>query len=347
MIAVVLAERSAEAAGLVRAVLERERDVAVVAEASDPQRIVPSIRKHRADVLLLGGGSPDEIERLIERVMREAPVSIIVLCDGSPARDRIRGALRAGAVDLVRRPDGAAPPAARSRRIAELVRAIRSAAVLARPRPTPRRARAPRQPLAGAIVAIGASTGGPPVLARILGALGRDFPAPVVVVQHMLDDFLDQFVAWIATTTRLPIEVAREGAVLAPGRVYVAPPGAHLQIVGNATAHLVEGPPVAGLRPSADVLFESLARCRLARRIGVILTGMGSDGAAGLLALRTSGGHALAQDAASCAVYGMPRAAVERGAVDEVLPPDLLAERLVALVGVSPEDGSADARLDR
>ena len=333
MIAVLLAERRAAACELLRAALEDERDIAVVGEAREPQRIVSSIRKHRPDVLLLAEDGPGELERVVELVMQEAPVAVVVLGEVAHAGEQIRRAIRAGAVDVVRRLEETLAPEARERRVAELVRAIRASAGLARPRSTPRRPRPPRSPVAGAIVAIGASTGGPPVLARLLGALAPDFPAPVVVVQHMLDDFLDQFVAWLATTTRMAIDVPREGELLAPGRVYLAPPGAHLQIVGAATAHLLAGPPVAGLRPSADVLFESLARCRLARRIGVILTGMGSDGAAGLAALRGSGGHALAQDAASCAVYGMPRAAIERGAVDEVVTPDRLAARLVALVG--------------
>ncbi len=186
-----------------------------------------------------------------------------------------------------------------------------------------------------ALLCIGASTGGIAVLDRILPALPADCP-PVLVVQHILDNFIDGLVRRLDGLCAARVRVAADGAAIERGTIYIAPgDGRHLVVDATGShCHLVEGPPVKGHRPSVDALFLSVAA--VPRPVAAaLLTGMGSDGAEGLRAIRRAGGLTIAQDAESCTVYGMPRAAVELGAVARVLPPDRIAAALLE-VGASP-----------
>jgi two-component system chemotaxis response regulator CheB len=189
---------------------------------------------------------------------------------------------------------------------------------------------APAARYAPRLVAIGASTGGPQALQTVLGGLPSDFAPPVLVVQHIAAGFETGLVDWLQPQCALPIRMAADGArPVGPG-IYVAPPGRHLEVRGGLL-RLSDAAPLAGHRPSATVLFRSVAREYGSRAVGVLLTGMGDDGAAGLLELQAGGGATIAQDAASSAVFGMPAAAIALGAVDQVLPPSGIAARLVEL----------------
>lgn len=187
-----------------------------------------------------------------------------------------------------------------------------------------------------AILCIGASTGGIAVLDRILPALPADCP-PTLVVQHIIGRFTEGLVRRLDSICAAQVVEAAEGAPLRRGTIYFAPgAAAHLQIdPAGARCRLVEAPPQGGHRPSVDVLFQSAA---LLRRpvAAALLSGMGSDGAAGLLAIRKAGGQTIAQDEPSCTVYGMPRAAVALGAVDISLPPDRIAAALMAFAAQAP-----------
>ena len=165
------------------------------------------------------------------------------------------------------------------------------------------------------LLAIAASTGGPAALQKILLGLGADFPLPTLVAQHIARGFIENMVAWLNRTTPLPVHIARADEQLLPGHIYLAPDEQHLLAGVGGVACL--RPSAAGDRycPSADLLFEGVAGIYGSRAIGVILTGMGNDGARGLAALRAAGSTTLAQDEASCVVYGMPQAAVAAGAV--------------------------------
>jgi two-component system chemotaxis response regulator CheB len=167
-------------------------------------------------------------------------------------------------------------------------------------------------------VAIAASTGGPPALADLLAKLGG-LRAAVLVVQHLHADFMDGFVQWMARVSALPVQPAAHGTPLQRGGVYIAPADKHLRL-GRDRKLLLSDEPRSLHRPSGDVLFESVALNAGHQAVGVLLTGMGDDGARGLLALRTSGGVTIAQDEATSAVYGMPRAAVLLDAAAQVLP---------------------------
>jgi two-component system chemotaxis response regulator CheB len=178
------------------------------------------------------------------------------------------------------------------------------------------------------VVAIAASAGGPSAVGEVLRGLAG-VSAAIVVIQHLHAAFVAEFVRWMARVSALPVQLALDGEALRPGSVYVAQAGTHLKI--DASRHILLDPwPVSLHRPSADELFRSLARHAPKNTVGVLLTGMGSDGAEGLLALRQSGGTTIVQDAASAAVFGMPGAAQRLGAADHVLPLAEIAPAIVA-----------------
>jgi len=174
------------------------------------------------------------------------------------------------------------------------------------------------------VVAVAASTGGPSALAAILPGLAR-LDAPVLVVQHLHPDFIAGLVDWMSRVSALPVETAGHGQLARPGRVYFAPGDHHLRYASNGRLELGTTP-VTTHRPSADELFASVAENAGPAGIGVLLTGMGDDGARGLLAIHQHGGQTLAQDEASSPVFGMPKAAARMGAVTELLPIDKLAD---------------------
>ncbi len=193
-----------------------------------------------------------------------------------------------------------------------------------------------RQPLVRqTVIAIGSSTGGTEALRVLLTALPENMP-PILVTQHMPEMFTKSFALRLDSLCRLTVKEAVDGERLKPGHVYIAPGHSHLLLKGAQTigyaAQLHTGQPVNRHRPSVDVLFRSVANLAGHNAIGIILTGMGRDGAAGMVEMKESGGYNLAQDEASCVVFGMPKEAIAAGAVHEVLPLASMASRLVALV---------------
>ena len=170
------------------------------------------------------------------------------------------------------------------------------------------------------IVGIGSSTGGPDALGKIIGALPATAPVPIVIVQHITVGFHQGLVDWLGNVTPLEVKLGEEGHMPKAGEVILAPGGHHMTIDRNRRLTLNEESPVRGHRPSATQLFRSIASVYCANALGVILTGMGDDGADGLVELRRAGGWVIGQDEATCVVYGMPREAAARGAVSEVRP---------------------------
>jgi two-component system chemotaxis response regulator CheB len=194
----------------------------------------------------------------------------------------------------------------------------------------------PGRPKAAAgvkVVGIGASTGGPLVLQTILSGLPGDFPAPLLIVQHIARGFLPGMVDWLSQTTGLRVHVAAHGAVPLPGHAYVAPDDFHLAADARGHLMLAREPAESGLRPAVSYLFRSLADSYGASAVGVLLTGMGRDGAEELKLMKDQGAHTIAQDRDSSIVHGMPGAAIELGAASQVLAADKIAGALIARIG--------------
>lgn len=182
------------------------------------------------------------------------------------------------------------------------------------------------------LVGIVSSTGGPQALVQLLGSLGRDFPLPILLVQHITASFLEGFVSWLAGVTPFKVCIAHDGDVPEAGTVYVPPSDRHM-VLRDGKLELVDTPPLHSQKPSGSVLLSSIAKDVGRRAIGVVLTGMGSDGADGMADLHKAGGHTIAEDESTCIVFGMPAAAAKLGAVKEMLPLHGIAPRLIQLAG--------------
>jgi two-component system chemotaxis response regulator CheB len=190
----------------------------------------------------------------------------------------------------------------------------------------------PRSPTDIQVVAIGTSTGGPLVLQTILASLPRDFPMPVLIVQHMASGFVQGFVEWLAQSSGFPVHIAADSEYLWPGHAYVAPDGFHMKVSLGHRIALSREAPDNGLRPSVSRLFQSVAQVFEWRAFGVLLTGMGKDGAEELKLLKDKGAITMAQDKDSAVVHGMPGEAIKLDAATYVLPPDRMAAMLTSLV---------------
>jgi two-component system chemotaxis response regulator CheB len=332
---VLVGDHSAQCTELQTA-LQGDGDIAVLGQADNSEAALVLVAQLRPDVVILDleladGGSNHTIEQL----MAHTPTPILVLSALIVDRhsSRAAAALVSGALDALRRPVSWTPEA-----VAELrhtVRQISKVGVIRHPRGN-RSKRTVQHPVAhhgrAPIVAIGASTGGPSALATLLAGLGG-LAAPVLVVQHLHADFVIGLTEWMGRVSALPVEIAKHDQLACPGHVYLAPGGAHLRLGATSRFELPTAPPSLH-RPAVDQLFESVAEHGHAG-IGVLLTGMGDDGARGLLAIHRNGGQTFAQDEASCAVFGMPRAAQRLGAVTELHPLDQLAAAIQrAVAGV-------------
>ena len=326
---VVLAHRSSVARDQLTELLQSEGDIAVIAACSMSAETIDIVRARKPDVLVLSPQLSDRGsgQEVIEELMATSPVPILVLSSARDSEEAV-SALMAGAVDVLPEPrhgDAGAAIALRAR-----VRIVGGVAVVRR---RARRAvdtlpaKGGRTELGVPVVAIGASTGGPAALATVLAELGR-VDAVVLVVQHLHADFVGGLVSWMDRVSPLHVVEAAHGAPLRTGTVYVAPAGMHLR-VGKDDVMVLDPKPETLHRPSVDELFTSLAERRSGRTIGVLLTGMGEDGAAGLLALRRRGHVTIAQDEQTSVVFGMPRAAQRMGAAMRVLPLDEIAAAIV------------------
>ena len=316
-------------------ILSVDPEIEVLGAAPEPFAAREMIKALNPDVVTLDIEMPgmDGLS-FLEKIMRLRPMPV-VMCSTLTARgtEATIEALRLGAVDCIAKPSGNAGDLARD---AALLRStVKSAArssVRMRPAPIAPVATAAMQAgQNGTIIAIGASTGGVEALFSLLAALPPDCP-PVLIVQHMPKGFTAGFAQHLARVTRVKVVEATDGMPVETGTVYIAPGGeTHMDLAEGASPRLRirPGDPVNGHRPSVDVLFHSVARLGPAA-VGVILTGMGADGAEGLRAMREAGARTLGQNEASCVVYGMPRAAFELGAVEKLVSLTAMPEAILA-----------------
>lgn len=322
-IRVLVVDDSPTMRALISARLRRDPGIEVVGGAGDPIEAREMIKALSPDVLTLDVEMPrmNGIE-FLEKIMRLRPMPVIMVSTlTQEGADATLQALELGAFDCVAKP-AASEMAGAFHDLADKVRA----AAAGRVRPAVARAPAtrPSAPFRsnGRVLAIGASTGGVEALITLLSALPENCP-PTVVTQHMPATFTKSFAARLDRLCAAHVTEAVDGDVLAPGRIFIAPGGArHMEVTGAGThvVRLREADLVNGHRPSVDALFNSVATVCGARATGVILTGMGKDGAKGLLAMRGAGARTFGQDEASCVVYGMPKAAFEIGAVERQAP---------------------------
>ncbi len=346
---VFIVDDSASSRLLLRRLVASDPRLEVCGEAGDGRQALERVAASGADIVLM-----DIVMHVLDglaatqELMRRTPKPVLVVSDlvGRDAHLNFR-ALEAGALDLVGKPtaDELGSEAERER-LCRKIRVLAEVPVVRRWSPPAARADA-RRPTSGpasaveavgtgtggyGLLCVGASTGGPPALRELLKGVGPRPPWPILVVQHMSPGFIGGMARWLGEVTGLKVEVGSDGRQPCPGEVFLAPDHAHLELRADGALGLSFADPVGGHRPAVDALFDSVARSGFApRTIAALLTGMGSDGAAGLKRLREAGGWSIAQDAATSVVYGMPCVAWETGAACEELPLSLIGPRARAL----------------
>lgn len=330
-IRVLVVDDSPTMRALIRRQLSADSDIVVVGEAGDPLEARTAIKALNPDVVTLDIEMPNMNGlEFLARLMRLRPTPVIMVSTLTQrGAEATLEALELGAVDCIGKPAGGQSGEFAS--LAEKIRIAAKATVRERVEAAP-----PSRPesysFGSEVIAIGASTGGVEALMTVLRAFPADCP-PTVITQHMPANFTSSFAARLDRTTAPSVQEAVDGARLETGKVYLAPGGvAHLKVMRTGErliCRLESGDLTSGHRPSVDVLFNSVAAARPRNAIGAILTGMGRDGAAGLLAMRQAGAVTIGQDEATSVVYGMPRIAAEAGAVQQQLPIERIGPALL------------------
>ena len=340
-VGVLVVDDSATMRGLIAAALRRDPEIEVLGFANDPIEAREQIKKLNPDVVTLDVEMPhmNGLE-FLEKIMRLRPMPVVMVSTLTQAGAEVTiAALELGAVECIGKPHGGATPSEAFKDLAEKVKAAARARVKPYSGPVaPVERSSDYRAAKDLILAIGSSTGGVEALMTVLANFSETCP-PTVITQHMPATFTKSFAARLDRICGAHVAEAHDGARLLPGHVYVAPGGDyHLEVVGTThpACRLREADPVNGHRPSVDVLFESVARLHRPAT-GVILTGMGRDGAQGLLTLRNGGARTLGQDEASCVVYGMPKAAFEIGAVEKQVPLARMGPTILNICSASAE----------
>jgi two-component system, chemotaxis family, protein-glutamate methylesterase/glutaminase len=332
-------------------VLAGDRDLEVVAEACDGRQAIERCRTLRPDVVTMDMMLPVMSGlSATEYIMAHCPTPILIVSSSTNRGELFKTyeALAAGAIDVLEKPLGDDTDAAWEAKFIATVKLISRIRAITHPRARLRalgQAAVPTLAEPGGharrrctIVALGASTGGPAALVEILAALPSSFPVPVLLVLHIAEPFAASFADWLNGHTRLRVSYAREGELISAraGEVVMAPPESHLTVRAGRVRLTMDGERHS-CRPSVDVLFESVALDYGGGAVGCLLTGMGRDGADGLLQIRRAGGFTIAQDEATSVVYGMPREAVRVGAAESILPLGDIASTLITIAGPARE----------
>ena len=334
LIRVLVAEDSAVVQEYLLYLLAEDPALEVVGTARDGLEAVERAERLKPDVILMDVHMPRLNGYEATRQIMERTPAPIVMISASIAPDEVAmtfAALEAGALTVLEKPLGPDHPrqAETARKLLETLRLMAEVKVVRRWPRRERLALAP-EPLARPdrkvrVVAIGASTGGPPVVAEILRGLPPDLGAPILLVQHIAHGFTTGLAEWLGQGTRLAVKLATANEPALPGAVHVAPEGVQMGITAQGRIRLASEPGEDGFRPSASYLFRSVAEAYGRSALGVLLTGMGRDGAAGLLRLRQAGGTTIAQNEETSAVFGMPREAIRLGAAEYVLSPEQIS----------------------
>lgn len=337
MIRVLIADDSTLTHAVLRDLLSQAPEVEIVGEAFDGRAAVEATARLRPDIVIMDVQMPimGGLEAVAE-IMARTPTPVLMLSANTDPQDSRSAfaAIELGALDVMAKPSGVATEAFAqiADRLIARVKTLSRIRVIHHYRPLRSQPPAPGSALPSAsrrILAIGASTGGPKAVLQLLRGLPKGLPATILIVQHIADGFAPGFADWLNRESMLPVRLARDGDPLQPGTALVAPNNQHLTVQGNRV-NLQESAPLHNCRPSVDAMLLSLARQgHSSATVAVLLTGMGSDGAAGMVELHRQGAFTIAQDEGSSVIFGMPRVAIERGGVTQVLP----LEEIAGIVG--------------
>lgn len=341
MIRVLIVDDSVVVRELLSHVLSADPDIEVIGTVTNGLEAVDFVERDRPDVITMDIDMPKmggfEATR---KIMETKPVPIVILTASWDPHDvnKTWKAMEAGAVHALEKP-AFFGDTKNSEEVKDLIQTIKLMSEVRVVRRWPSKKRVESQPKKGIsispleidVVAVGASTGGPPVIKTILGELPESFPAPILLVQHIAPNFSKSFVEWLDQATPLKVRLAVDGDRIAPGNVYVAPDQCQMKIERYGRISLTKDDPENGLRPSVSYLFRSVAHAYGSRSLGILLTGMGKDGAEELRLLKTMGATTIAQDKESSTVHGMPGEAIKLGGATHVLSPEGIAEMLTAL----------------
>jgi two-component system chemotaxis response regulator CheB len=342
MIRVLIVEDSGVARELLKHILSSDPEIEVIGTCTNGMEAVEFIARDRPDVVTMDVMMPkmDGYEAT-RKIMETNPVPIVIVSASVLPEeiDKTWRAVEAGAVAQIMKPGffDMGNPGDSADKLLQTVKLMAQVKVIRRwsrkpadtkPAPETVKKAVFAKPRDIEVVAIGASTGGPPVLQKIFSALPAGFGAPILLVQHIAPGFAAGFVDWLNRTSPLKLHLAVQGETVRPGNIYVAPDGHHMGIDRSRRIVLSTDEPENGLRPAVSFLFRCVARSFGAKALGVLLTGMGRDGAEELKLMKDAGAVTIAQDQESCIVFGMPGEAVKLGAAQHVLPPDRITEML-------------------
>ncbi len=355
MIRVLVVDDSAVLRQSTRFILESDPDLQVIGEATNGADAVTMAARLHPDIITMDIRMPKMGGlQAIEEIMAETPAPIIVVTSADLEREMGLSAQAAklGAVMVMQRPHGVAVPAFQDYavKLIEQVKLMSTVKVVHRvknkPAPPDTAGKLPSLTLPKSakteIIAIGSSTGGPAALHKILSAMPANLAVPIVIVQHISFGFVQGLAEWLNDASPLNVKVAQAGEKIQPGTVYLAPDNHHMLVDRLSRIALSPTDPIGGHRPAVTALFESVARSFGPAAIAAILTGMGSDGAVGMKTLSDAGAITLAQDEASCVVFGMPKEAIALGAAQHIAPLDRIAFTLQALMAAQVTTGLLD-----
>lgn len=357
MIKVLVVEDSPVVREFLVHILGSDPGIRVVGSASNGEEAIDAVKHYRPDIITMDIHMPkmDGLDAT-RRIMETDPTPIVIVSGSIDPHENTTTfrAMEAGALAVLARPTGIGHPdhETTARELVQTVKLMSEVKVVRRWPQTRREpvlpsaaqalvgkpARVPGKiPAKVKVIAIGASTGGPPVLQTILAMLPRDFPLPVLIVQHMASGFVTSFVEWLAQSSGLPVHVAMHGELMLPGHVYVAPDECQMKVEHGGKIVLTKDEPENGLRPSVSYLFRSLAAVYGGDTVAGLLTGMGRDGAEELRLLKEKGAVTFAQDKDSSVVHGMPGEAIKLDAATFILAPDKIAAVLTDLANNKKE----------
>jgi two-component system, chemotaxis family, protein-glutamate methylesterase/glutaminase len=344
MIRVLIVEDSPVAQEFLTYIFASDPEIQVVGIAENGLEAIDLVNLKRPDVITMDIHMPimDGFEAT-RKIMETVPTPIVIVSSSTRVKEvnSTFRAMEAGALAVILRPPGIGHPDYDSSSM-ELIRTVKTMSEIKVVRRFPERKRefAQSPPVAALapvtvqgiqIAAIGASTGGPPALQKILSGLPHDLTFPVLIVQHIAKGFIEGFGEWLSNTSSIPVHMASHGGYPLPGHCYIAPDDFHMGIAAGPRIMLNDQPPENGLRPSVAVLFRSVAQAYGPRAVGILLTGMGRDGADELKEMKEKGAITIAQDKESSVVHGMPGEAIKIGAAMYILPPEGIAEFLKTL----------------